>query len=109
MTGQIHGISSRIFFFILFALAVLLAVIENLCDSSRAFWRTMSSGVPFSKSIGFFSPGRNISSSLLAMEQIAGICHCEVRSNPCPVLSETWIATLNCVSLHSIRDDGSTD
>jgi hypothetical protein len=45
---------------------------ENLCDSSRAFWSSISSGVPFSKSIGFFSPGRNISSSRFAMEQIGG-------------------------------------
>ena len=116
VTGHIPGISSRIFFFILFIRADLLAVMENLWDSSRAFWRTISSGVPFSKSIGFFSPGRNISSSLLAMEQMGGICHCEVwpvlrrssasedGSNPCSVFSETWIATL-----HSVRDDGSTD
>ncbi len=71
MIGHIHGISSSIFFFMLFALAVLLAVIENLCDSSRAFWSTMSSGVPFSKIIGFFAHGRNISSSRFAMEHIA--------------------------------------
>ena len=111
VTGHIHGISSRIFFFILFIRAVLLAVIENLCDSSRAFCSTMSSGVPFSKSIGFFSPGRNISSSRFAIEQIGGdcICHCEARSNPCSVFSGAWIATLHSVSLHFVRDDGTRD
>ena len=70
VTGPIHGISSRIFFFILFIRAVLFAVIENLWDSSRAFWSTMSSGVHFSKRVGSCSHGRNISSSRFTIEQI---------------------------------------
>ena len=69
MTGPIHGISSRIFFFILFIRAVLFAVIENLCDSSRAFWMTISSGVHLSNKIGSLVDEINISSSLLAIEQ----------------------------------------
>ncbi len=70
MTGPNPGSSSRIFFFILFIRAVLLAVIENLCDSSRAFWSTISSGDHFSNNTGSRFPGRNISSSRFAMEQI---------------------------------------